>query len=224
MKREKEIPKELIAWLDEKKKDEEEKALKRLNVFCTIPVRAVKMKMLNDYDIEEFRTAVIPSVDVYTTEHSILENGYLKRDSLSYFISGTRKTFPYGHIFINSGSLCLGTIFVPSKVPEISSTMPLETLFLHNDRNLSHGNSYLKIDSAKAKAVGVVVDDEKLELSRLGQEVIKYSGRNIIEKDQIWAFSADVAKQKPLPEALNIMAEIYDIIFKEDPDENGKRK
>ncbi len=215
MKREKEIPGDLLKWLESKKqKNVSEKVLNKLTLFCSFPVKAVKMKVLSGTDEEEvFRTVIIPPVDVYTSDSAVLKQGFFKRDALSYFISGTRRVFPYGHVYIDSGYICLGNIFVPSAVSERSAATPLETLFLHNDRNLNHGNSHLSIGQSQAENIGKIIEKTGVLLSELGQAVIDYPGDDIIANDQIWILSADVAEQKSLPEALNIMSQIFDVIF-----------
>lgn len=217
MKREKQVPASLINYL-KKQKDRNMRAFTSRDVFCTLPVRAVRMKMLvdkkdSDELEEDFRTAIIPAVDVYTTDKAILKAGHLKRDALSFFVAGTTKAFPYGHVYDGSGNVCLGTIFVPSAVPERSATMPIETLFLHNDRNLSHGNSHLIVKAEQVRLIERIIKDNKINLSPLSTGV--RASADIIKHDEIWSLSADVADQKPLPEALRIMTRIYDIIFEE---------
>lgn len=215
MKREKEVPAELLAYLKHCKEDiPSKKIFNTLDKFCTMPVRAAKMKMLDGNGGEKFRTAIIPPLDVYVTGKAEFKKGFLKRNALSYFIADTHKVFPYGHIYRDSGYVCLGNIFVPSAVPKRSLTMPIETLFLHNDRNLNHGNSYLVINTGQAAALSVVVKQSGIKLSGLAQEVLKKPGTNIIKSDQIWVLSADAADQLLLPDALSVMADIYGIIFK----------
>lgn len=214
MKRVKEVPQELLEYM-ERRHTSVKVQLNNLNIFCTFPVRAVRMKILRGNDgNEEFCTVIIPAVDIYATEKSLLKKGFLKRDALSYFVAGTHKAFPYGHVYTDSGYVCLGSIFVPSAVPERSACMPLETLFLHNDRNLSHGNSHLHIDGKMEKDILTVISDNRINRSRLAWHVEE--GRDIIKNDEIWNLAADVAEQKPLPEALAIMSSIYNIIFRDE--------
>lgn len=221
MKREKEVPADLLEHIKKmnQPREEAENMFQSLDVFCTYPVRAVKMRVLESKkQIKDgFRTAIIPAVDIRmregTGERAMLKKGFLKRDALSYFIAGTRTVFPYGHVYANSGYVCLGNIFVPSAVPERSAATPLETLFLHNDRNLSHGNSHLVIDEMQADAVRCIMDEKDIRLSSLAKVVTEKSGRDIIAGDEIWVLSADVAEQRPLPIALRIMSDVYDIIF-----------
>lgn len=216
MKREKEVPAGLIKYL-EYKNQETERVLNKLNIFCSFPIRVVKMSILmNDYDGEIFQMVAIPPVDVYTTNRACLKQGFLRRDTLSYFVAGTHKAFPYGHVYAESGCICLGSIFVPSAVPERSAAMPLETLFLHNDRNLSHGNSHLWINKDDAKEIEKLIEHYKIHLSKLSKVVINQPGQDIIRNDEIWNLSADVVAQKSLPEALNIMSEIYKVVFRKE--------
>ena len=83
MKREKEVPADLLAYL---KKQEEMKqaALSKLDILCTMPVRAVKMKMLIDEvsGDDKFRTAIIPAVDIYVSNNPILKEEFLRQHFL----------------------------------------------------------------------------------------------------------------------------------------------
>lgn len=222
MVRENEVPAELIQYLENRRAAERD-ALERFekqNIYCTLPVRAVKMKILRgSIDNEKFCTVIIPAVDVYTKGKAVLKDGFLKRDNLNFYVSGTRKAFPYGHVYTNSGNLCLGSIFVPSAVPCRSVGMPLETLFLHNDRNLSHGNSHLNIDKKQEDEIFHIMDENKIRLCELSKGVNHKT--DIIASDEIWNLSADVAEQKALPKALDIMAEVYTIIFRNEETMNN---
>lgn len=218
MKREKEVPADLLAYLKEQK--EKKATLSQMNIFCTYPVRAVKMKVLLSKEMikndvaEGFRTVIIPSIDVYASNKPRLKDGFLKRDALSFFVSGTRIPMPFGHVYAESGYVCLGTIFVPSAVPERAVSMPIETLFLHNDRNLSHGNSHLYITKEKCDKIWDIIKLNRIKPCGLGERV--EDKRDIIKNDEIWNLSADVADQKSLPDALYIMSQVYDIIFPKD--------
>lgn len=228
MKREKEVPAGLLAYL--KERNEQKKECEKLNIFCTHPVKVVKMKMLKNSTklimsrngckiqqgtkIEETsRMAIIPAIDVYVSNKPFIKPGFLKRDALSFFVSGTRVPLPYGHIYCESGYVCLGNIFVPSAVPERAVTMPIETLFLHNDRNLLHGNSHLFIDRDKYEGINRILFNSQINIKKdtIADHVVP--GTDIIQYDQIWNLSADVLEQKSLPDALKIMGEIYAVIF-----------
>lgn len=214
MKREKEMPAELLKYLH-MLKIQKNNMFNSQNLFCTIPVRMARMKILKNREHDEaYCNVIVPAVDVYTTDTARLKNGYLRRDSLSYYVAGTKKAFPFGHVYAGNGNLCLGTIFVPSGVPENSVTLPLETLFLHNDRNLSHGQASLYIKKEQSKMVSTLLKRHQIVLSELAQDVTMQTGEiNIIKNDQIWKLSADVAEQKALPRALEIMEQVYGIIF-----------
>lgn len=213
MKREKEVPADLLDWLETRKQKREIPKFDKMNLFYTMPTRAVKMKILNDDMEEGFRTVIIPAIDIYMTKRAVLKKGFFKRDALYFFVSGTSTPFPYGHVYANSGSICLGNIFVPSAVPERSPAMPIETLFLHNDRNLHHGESHLYIDMKQAETLRYIIRQMDIKPSKLAMTVLTIPGDDIIANDEIWCLSADVAAQKPLPEALNIMRMIYHVIF-----------
>lgn len=225
MKRENKIPDDLLAYLKEQReKKYRDYQFRELKIFCTLPVRAVKMKILKHEKTsygECFRTVIIPAVDVHTSsKHLFLKKGYLKCNVLTYFVSGTSKPFPYGHVYSSSGAICLGSIFVPSAIPERSPALPLETLFLHNDRNLNHGNSHLLIDADQEKEIKEIISRNGIKLSEIGEMVQAHT--DLIKNDEIWNLSADVAEQKPLPEALAIMSEIYDIMFEKTGEEREK--
>ena len=215
MKREKEVPADLLAYL--KERNERKARLSSMDIFCTYPVRAVKMQVLLSREMikngkeEDFRTVIIPAIDVYVSNKPKLKQGFLNRDALSFYVSRTRTPLPYGHVYAESGYVCLGTIFVPSAVPERAVSMPIETLFLHNDRNLSHGNSHLHITKEKSDMIWDVIALNRINPCSLGRQVD--DKRDIIKHDEIWNLSADVAEQKSLPDALRIMSRIYDIIF-----------
>lgn len=225
MKREKTVPAELLAYIKDNRHPEK-KVFSNMDIFCQMPVRAVKMKILYDLwdnvagNKECYRTVAIPAVDIYVSDNAALSEGHLKRDALSYFISGTHMAFPYGHVYKDSGCICLGSIFVPSAIPERSPAMPLETLFLHNDRNVSHGGAHLYISKEAAKAIGWIINMHGIALSGAARSVIDYPGMDIIKNDEIWNLSADVVEQRPLPDALDIMQAIYDAIFKEEKKES----
>ena len=53
-----------------------------------------------------------------------------------------------------------------------------------------------------------------IHLSGRAKTVTERPKNSLIAHDEIWILSADVAAQKPLPEALGIMSEVYDIVFK----------
>lgn len=222
MKKEKEVPEDLLKYL--KSRNEAKEKLAKLNIFCTHPVKAVKMKILdNDFcrrkDIDDntryegFRTVIIPAIDVYVSNKPFLKPGYLKRDAISFFVAGTHVPLPYGHIYSDSGYVCLGSIFVPSGIPERAVTMPIETLFLHNDRNLSHGNSHLYISKDQRKEIVRIIERSNIHIQKDTLAACVVPSRDIIANDEIWNLSADVVEQRSLPDALTIMEEIYAVIF-----------
>lgn len=214
MEREKEIPEDFFKWLENQKNPKVEDAFDSIKILCTMPDRAVKMRVLDDKDEDQFRTVIIPSIDICVLKkNAILKKNFLKRDALYFFLSGTGTPFPYGHVFSNSGSICLGNLFVPSAVPKMSPAMPLETLFFHNDRNLSHGGAYLYIEEKAADMIKDMMKHENITLSKHAKDLFVGS-RDALIHDGIWCLSADVADQRPLPEAIAIMTRVYDIIFR----------
>ena len=211
LKRINEVPLDLLQYLDRKQQVKKAASFEELAPFASYPVREVKMKILRN-DTETFCPVVIPAVDVFTRGRDpVLRPGFLKRDSLAFFINGTKEAFPFGHVYRGSGSICLGSLFVPSAVPQYSPAMPLETLFLSNDRNLNHGCARLSIPEEKVREILNILSQAGVEPSaaRFGLA----PGRSLLKNDEIWNLSADVAEQKPLPDALSIMASVYRIVF-----------
>lgn len=215
LKREKEVPKDLLAYLEQKQQRVQAAAFDGLHHFISYPEREVKMKIMRDTQEgfqDGFHSVIIPAVDVFTRGKSpLLRPGFLKRDALLFFVGGTKEAFPFGHVYHDSGSICLGSLFVPSAVPEYAPAMPLETLFLSNDRNLNHGRGRLIVEKAEVCAVMQLLSGAGIQLSQ--GSFIKEE-KNLLMNDMIWNLSADVAEQKPLPEALSVMASVYAIIFK----------
>ena len=226
MKRVKEVPPERLAYIKNTLNATADSEFAEPHHLCTFPVRAVKMRIQRpipgDHRHEDFYDVIIPAVDVYARGKSVLKDGFLKRDSLSYFIAETHKPFPFGHVFASSGYLCLGTIFVPSAVPEHSVAMPLETLFLHNDRNLNHGGSHLYIGDDVKQGISAILTGNKIQCSSPANQID--SGCDLIKYDEIWNLSVDVLEQKPLPEALQTMSAIFDVLFAEDRKQETKRR
>ena len=215
LKREKEVPKDLLTYLEQEQRRVQAASFDGLHHFVSYPEREVKMKIVRNTPEgfqDGFYSVIIPAVDVFTRGKSpLLRPGFLKRDALSFFVNGTKEAFPFGHVYRSSGSICLGSLFVPSAVPEYAPAMPLETLFLSNDRNLNHGDGHLSVNETEARAVVQLLSDAGV---RLSQGFFMEEKKNLLKNDVIWNLSADVAEQKPLPGALAVMASVYAIIFK----------
>ena len=53
MKREKEVPLSLIDYLSKKKNREENRKIKSLDLICSVPVKAVKMRIYDGHKTNE---------------------------------------------------------------------------------------------------------------------------------------------------------------------------
>lgn len=110
-----------------------------------IPIHTSNMRVLEDKE-DKIEKVIVPSMRVIIPDEAIYDSHLLTR-SLKYvlddpFKQARRVSLPISHVF-RSGSLCLGTIFVPQLIPSYSPMQPIETLLLANDRNMSHGNPRL---------------------------------------------------------------------------------
>ena len=124
LKREKEVPKDLLTYLEQEQRRVRAASFDGLHHFVSYPEREVKMKIVRNTPEgfqDGFYSVIIPAVDVFTRGKSpLLRPGFLKRDALSFFVSGTKEAFPFGHVYRSSGSICLGSLFVPSAVSLIN--------------------------------------------------------------------------------------------------------
>lgn len=141
-----ELPEEIKQSL----KSEAEKAFESLIdsdsiQSVVIPVHTSNMRVLED-GRDKIEKVIVPAMRVIIPDAAIQDNHLVTR-SLKYimddpFKQRRRVSLPISHVF-RSGSLCLGTIFVPQLIPSYSPMQPIETLLLANDRNMSHGNPRL---------------------------------------------------------------------------------
>lgn len=162
-------------------------------------------------DLEE---TFVPATTIYIKPKGFLDENHINRDALTYAITNTRKPFPYGHVYAGSGHICLGNIFVPSKVPRYSPQQPLETLFLHNDRNVHHGGSNLTIGAEALGKIDDILKRNGIELEKETREAVK-KGVNLVATDGLWLLGADVYRKRSFSEGKRIMTKIYEILFPE---------
>ena len=223
MKKYDNVPDEILAALQAQK--EERAALAALNklgkkkCICTLPVRVAKMNILRG-EKTNMEMVIVPATDIYASPEAFFDGGqFLDRNGMSYFIADTLKAFPLGHVYTGSGHICLGNIFVPAKVPIHSPQEPLETLFLHNDRRLSHGGASLILDGTTIQSIKMLLLMNGVDLCEEILQELK-SGRELLSDDLIWKISVEVQQQKPLLDALNLMSQVYDLIFRKKDEED----
>ena len=218
MKRYSEVPQSLLESILREQKERQRNSqtiLQQYKHYCTLPVRPARMKLLRVKEgREDMEQTIIPATSVYLGKKPFLDADHLNRDAITYTVAGTKEPFPYGHIYQGSGHICLGSIFVPSKVSRFTPQQPLETLFLHNDRNLSHGGARLFLDQKQVWQVQLLLRDARINLSVDADESLK-AENNMLKTDGIWLIGADVYQQMELRNALRLMEKIYQVIFQQ---------
>lgn len=120
---------------------------------AVLPSHTANMRVeIGDSGNDHIVPIIVPAINIYIDPQGYLD-GKIDQSSIGYRLHEGNKPFPLAHVFSDSGYLCLGTIFVPQLVPYHSPQQPLETLFLANDRNMSHGHPVLRVTKAQANAV-----------------------------------------------------------------------
>lgn len=187
--------------------------MEKYDLYCTLPIRLSKMRIQRG-DRSDLEETFVPATMIYIKPKGFLDENYIDRDALTYAIANTRKPFPYGHVYAGSGHICLGNIFVPSKVPRYSPQQPLETLFLHNDRNVHHGESSLTIGAEALEKIDDILKRNGVGLEKETREAVK-KGINLVATDGLWLLGADVYRKMSFQEGKRIMTKIYEILFPE---------
>lgn len=214
MKRLETIPAKALAVAKTAHERALDSVLKQYQLFCTLPIRPVRMNILRQVEgREDLEQVIVPATSIHLKPNGFLEKNTLNRDALTYSIAGRRKPFPFGHIYQNSGHVCLGNIFVPSKISRFCPQQPLETLFLHNDRNLNHGKAHLKLSRQQIQQIREHLAQYQISLSVDADQSL-VPDNDVLADDGIWVLSADVYQQaETLQQALSCMQYIYQIIF-----------
>lgn len=192
------------------------KISQKYDPYCTIPVRPVRMRVKRESEQkEDMEITIVPSTTIYLRPDAFLDEKHLDRNAITYSVTGTRIPFPYGHIYKGSGHVCLGDIFVPSKISRYCPQQPLETLFLHNDRNLSHGNASLFISAVTASKIQRILEEYRISISKDASGIF-ISDQNLLKHDEIWLLGADVYRNmNDVEKAVKIMTRIYNLVFEE---------
>lgn len=158
-------------------KSEHEKAILNMTKnsnYVTIPIHTANILVDGTPEPYIIKT-IIPPVYVY---FSLTTKGLINRQSLQYKITYSGQAFPLAHVYSSSGALCLGDIFVPATLKTTDIMLPLETLFLHNDRNVHHGapslpNNFIPEVSEYLKSIGI-------------HDVFPESAKDWILDDSLW--------------------------------------
>lgn len=191
--------------------------LKGKDYMATIPMHTINMQMLDgnkDYADMVIAKTIMPAIDVYIEQDAGIKEGTydsIARDSVYYKIKGTSLAIPIAHIYDGSGYLCLGNIFVPSIIPLHSPQQPLETLFLHNDRVISHGHPQIKMSTNQTRNVRSILEDEDINVRDIDFD------EEWVSNDTLWRIGRRVLESKTHDNAFMIMDEIFKIVFNQFP-------
>ena len=191
---------------------ENERALRRMmrdKQSILIPMHTANMRMLDsdEHGSEtSIRRTVIPEV-LITINPTAVKDGMISRHGLHYTIAQNKQAFPIAHVYSGGGSLCLGGIFVPAFIPKYSPQQPLETLFLHNDRHVSHGNPQLPVSDEQRQAIVEIV----YTLNKVFPIDVHHN--DWVKKDTLWRIGEYMLNHYPKEQAFKIMNDIFIILF-----------
>lgn len=191
---------------------ENERALRRMmrdKQSILIPMHTANMRML---DTDEpgsetsIRRTVIPEV-LITINPTAVQDDMISRYGLYYTLAQNKQAFPIAHVYSGGGSLCLGSIFVPAFIPKYSPQQPLETLFLHNDRHVSHGNPQLPVSDEQRRAIIEIV----YSLNKVFPIDVHHD--EWVKKDTLWRIGEYMLNHYTKEQAFKIMNDIFIILF-----------
>ena len=193
---------------------EHEKALNQMingrALSSVLPIHTAPMRMLDkesaSYTGDKIRQTVIPAMNIYISKRNA-KNGTISRNDIEYRITHGNVPFPLAHVYGSSGHLCLGSIFVPNTIPEHSPQQPLETLFLHNDRHVGHGNPRIPMTSAQYKEINNLLSDYGLKHHKIKD------GTNLVTNDTLWVMGANLIDECGKTRAMSIMAQVFKLVF-----------
>lgn len=191
---------------------ENERALRRMmrdKQSILIPMHTSNMRMLDtdEHGSEtSIRRTIIPEV-LITVNPTAIQDGMISRYGLYYTLAQNKQAFPIAHVYSGGGSLCLGGIFVPALIPKYSPQQPLETLFLHNDRHVSHGNPQLPVSEEQRRAIINIV----YSLNKVFPIDVHHD--EWVKKDTLWRIGEYMLNHYPKEQAFKIMNDIFIILF-----------
>lgn len=161
-----------------------------------VGIHTARMKIMG-----ETRKTIIPPLNVFIS--NVTEKGVMS-DCIDYRVTYNGQTFPLAHVFGSSGHLCLGNIPVPRFVSKYDLMLPLETLFLYNDRVLSHGNPRLRI-----------TDDQHIEIAKWcrNHQIDIGPNHNYLKHDTVWRIGAELLEKYSTGKAYEYADEVFSLIF-----------
>lgn len=218
MKRLTKIPEAVLEQIKEEQRQKREQLLVNMEykAFCTLPIRPVRMRLYRkSVDSEQLEQTIVPATNIFLRPDGFIDEDHLDRNAITYAVAGTNIPFPFGHIYKGSGHVCLGSIFVPSKISKYSPQQPLETLFLHNDRNLNHGDASLILNIEQVMGIKKVLSQFNVNLTKDAADGL-IPRTNMLTYDSIWLLATDVYNQiSDLSESLRVMSLVYKLVFKQ---------
>lgn len=218
------IPNEVLDHI----RSEHERALAKVltgdRAIAKLPSRIAQMRILRPNEKNtSIESVVVPPVHAYIAKDRMIDNTSLTTAAIRYVLPYTGKPFPYGHIFSSSGYVCLGNIFVPSTVSIYNPQQPLETLFLHNDRNTGHGGASITVTEKIIGRVKESLDFHNIKFTEDAKRTF-VSQQNLLKNDALWILSADVVRQAPdILVATDIMDHIFRIVFQTPDKKKGEQ-
>ena len=193
------------------------KVIKNKDFATVIPMHTAKMKITNPTIGEtSIKDVIIPELAIYTDKSSITEDKKINRGVIDYRIANNGEPFPLAHVYRSSGHLCLGNIFVPNLISIYNPQQPLETLFLHNDRNENHGRPVIKVSVAMRKAIFQLLQSEIPSFTNEKNEnklPFDIETPNWVQFDTLWNISAWLLERTSKQSAFTIMEEIFLILY-----------
>lgn len=195
---------------------ENEKALRKImhhrDLSTIIPMHTANMSIYSFNTDEQIQKTIIPELAIYIDKNGIRDK-QISRSSITYRIAYNNAPIPLSHVYNDSGSLCLGNIFVPALIPLHSPQLPLETLFLHNDRNMNHGNPKLPISYDLERKIKKTLDEMMQEYNGKPFPLEFEDSINWVKYDILWQIGAEMLKAFPKDKAFENMDIIFKMIF-----------
>lgn len=208
MKKTKEATPELLEAI----KSVHERALSAMlhdkSIAQIIPIHTAMMKvLLPDGNTDTIQT-IIPEMAIYVKTKS---QTTVARDAIEYRITYNNVPFPLAHVYGSSGYLCLGSVYVPPVVPIHSPQLPLETLFLYNDRVLSHGNPSIPLTNTQKQEISAYM---KQVFPKFSNFDVDLTVANWVANDTLWRLGNYVlTNTETVDDAYNIMENVFKLIF-----------
>lgn len=187
--------------------NEQAKRLKILaeltNGEMLIPMHTADMKIKTPQSVK-IEKIILPPLIVQGRK---LKNGLLTTSYLRYYVAYNVKPLPISHIYSDSGFICLGNLAIMPFIESQQILEPLELLLVNNDR-IQHGRPHLNLSDDILNELTDYLKDNDIKID------IDLT-LDWIENDTLWYISSIVYKHFNNKKRLNIMDNIYKIVFEE---------